>query len=399
MPRRCANWLASYEEYTKISEAPQEYHLWVAMALISAALQRNVYRDRKRFITWPNIFVFLVGPPGTKKSSAIGIGEKVFRQVQDAPHVVDTFHTAPFLVTALLQASTKYSPAKIPFFIVADEAPAFFRRAKYAEDLIPLLIRMYDCKSGGAGGTQLRGLEDLVDPYAVGLFGVVPDILVDIMPPEVIRGGFASRVIWVYSEDCSRCIPLPEELPPLDPKLEADLVADLTTISMLRGEMHLTSACKKLYSDWYIKHRTTVVPATDDPKRIGYSNRKGEMIFKCMMLASVAESDSLIVEARHFEFAKLIIENLEPSLPKVYQATTRKGMEMAVVDRVYEYILKQGGDVSLHDLSDHNYNNGIFLKEQTDALAQLVARGVVKSYFKGNDEWIKVQKSISSSPP
>jgi hypothetical protein len=161
MARKCQNWLVTYSQYTSMSEAPQEYHLWTGLTIISSVLKRQVYKDRKRFITWPNLYTFLVGPPGTKKSSAISIGEDLLKQTQDPPYIIDTFYTAPFLVSTLAAVTAQYNPGRTPFIILADEAPAFFRRAKYAEDLIPLLIRLYDCRSGGAGGTQLRGLENM----------------------------------------------------------------------------------------------------------------------------------------------------------------------------------------------------------------------------------------------
>jgi hypothetical protein len=371
-----------------MSEAPQEYHLWTGLAIISSVLKRQVFKDRKRFITWPNLYVFLVGPPGTKKSSATGIGEDLLRQIQDPPYIVDTFYTAPFLVSTLASITSQYNPGRTPFIILADEAPAFFRRAKYAEDLIPLLIRMYDCKSGGAGGTQLRGLENVIDPYGCGLFGVVPDILVDIMPPEVIRGGFASRVIWVYSEDTSRCFPFPEDIPDPDPHIEKDLVHDLNEMALLKGEVNLTKECHKAYGKWYTNHRTKVVPQVDDPKRIGYANRKGEMVFKIMILLSVAEGDSLAIEKRHFDAALDLIESLEPDLPKVYRATTRGGMAMDNVDKIKQFIENNSGQVMQSQLTKYCWNNGIMLMEQNDALAQLIAQGWCKEDLsRGKAKW------------
>jgi hypothetical protein len=370
-----------------MSEAPQEYHLWTGLTIISSVLKRQVYKDRKRFITWPNLYTFLVGPPGTKKSSAISIGEDLLKQTQDPPYIIDTFYTAPFLVSTLAAVTAQYNPGRTPFIILADEAPAFFRRAKYAEDLIPLLIRLYDCRSGGAGGTQLRGLENIIDPYGTGLFGVVPDILVDIMPPEVIRGGFASRVIWVYSEDTSRCFPFPEDIPDPDPDMEKSLVHDLNEMALLKGEVTLTTKCHKAYGDWYTNHRRSVVTQVDDPRRIGYANRKGEMIFKLMMLLSIAEGDSLVIEERHFEAGKDLVEALEPDLPKVYRATTKAGMIMNNVDRIKQFIEKQGGAVGRSELTKYCWNNGIMLPEQVDALAQLISQAWCKTELRGKAEW------------
>jgi hypothetical protein len=387
MARKCTNWLAKYIEFTSMSEAPQEYHLWVGLTIVSAVLKRQVYRDRKKFITWPNLYTFLVGPPGTKKSSAINIGEELVKQMQDPPYVIDTFHTAPFLVSTLAAVTAQYNPGRTPFLIIGDEAPAFFRRAKYAEDLIPLLIRMWDCKSGGAGGTQLRGLENVINPYATGLWGVVPDILVDIMPPEVIRGGFASRVIWVYSDDTKRCFPFPEDIPDLDPEIEKSLVHDLNEMALLKGEFKLTDEAHKAYADWYTHHRTQVVNTVDDPRRIGYANRKGEMIFKVMMLLSVIEGDSLLVEERHFDAAVDMIEMLEPHLAKVYQATAKSAQYVETVDKIRAFIIKKGGKANRSEVTKYCYNNGIMLQEQDVALVQLGAEGWLRDEVKGRVLW------------
>jgi len=390
MARKCQNWLVTYGAFSEpFSEAPSVFHLWTALSIVSAVLKRNVYRNRKHFITWPNLYTFLVGPPGTKKSSAIGIGEKLLRAVQDPPHIIDTFHTAPFLVTALSAISPTLSPPRTPFIILADEAPAFFRRAKYAEDLIPILIRFFDCKAGGAGGTQIRGLENVIDPYGCGLWGVVPDILVDIMPPEIIRGGFASRVIWVYSEDTSKCIAFPENMPDPDPNLETNLIHDLNEMSLLGGEMKITMACEKAYDSWYSDHKTGMVKQVDDPRRIGYANRKGELVFKVMMLLSVVESDSLVVHEKHFKQALKFLEMLEPDLPKVYRATTREGQIMDNVDKIRHFILvTHKGAIDRSTLTKYCWNNGIMLQEQIDCLAQLMAQGIIhEDHSRGKTIW------------
>jgi hypothetical protein len=381
--------LATYSAFSEpFSEAPAVYHLWTALTIVSAVLKRGVFRDRKHFKTWPNLYTFLVGPPGTKKSSAINIGEKLLRQVQSGPYIIDTFHTAPFLVTTLGSISPNEKPPKTPYVIIADEAPAFFRRAKYAEDLIPVLIRHYDCKSGGAGGTQLRGLENIVDPYACGLWGVVPDILVDIMPPEVIRGGFASRVIWVYSDDTSKCIAFPENIPDPNPQLAHNLVHDLNEMRGMSGDINMTKEAEIAYETWYDSHKKGMVSQVDDPRRIGYANRKGELVFKVMILLSVIDGDSMMIEKKHFQQSLHLLEMLEPGLPKVYRATTREGQVMDNVEKVKNFILNvHSGQVDRSTLTKYCWNNGIMLTEQIDCLAQLIAQGADKEEIRGKQLW------------
>jgi len=371
-------------DYTACSEAPEVYHFWVGLTIISAALRRAVFKDRGRYILYPNIYTFLVGPPGTGKSSAICLGTDLLRQTVDPPPILDTFYTAPSLITELAGISLAYQPPKTPVFVVGDEAPTFFRRAKYAEDLIPLLIKLYDCRSDGIGGsTQARGLEKVKEPYGVGIWGVIPDILVELMPKELVMGGFASRVIWVYSEDYSRCFPHPELLANAMPQdLERRLVHDLNEIANLSGEMQLAPKTYKKYEEWYRDIRGNLGDALTI-RQMGYLRRKPITVYKLMMLFSIAESDNMIIEPRHFDAAVASFEKLEPDLPKIYRSVGRSADKLSIADKVLWKINDEGGEINRTKLTRWCSNNQITVDELDNALHQLASEGKVDGEKRG----------------
>ena len=401
MARRCSpSWLDVYLKYTACSEAPEVYLTWVGLTLISAVLQRKVYKARGHLTLFPNLYTFLVGPSGTRKSSAINIGEELFiggvqmptpqglqtlQGVASPPHIVDSFRTPELFINELDSVCSNHTPPKTPFIIIADEAPNFFRRAKYAQDLIPLLIKLYDCKTSRPG-TLGRGIENIENPYACGLFGVIPEVLVDIMPKEAAAGGFASRCIWVYSEDTSRCFAHPELSKKYDPSLFVDLVHDLTEMSLLEGDMVLTNDAYKYYDKWYNSVRGDIAK-TVDVRYMGYMNRKGDMVYKLAMLLAISESNRLRVNANHFMLARALFESLEDDLTKVYVGAGGRAPTLDARDVVFKLLLKEGIGVWVmrSKLTKACYNNRISAAMLDDCIEQLYAEDVV--------EWRQVGKA------
>jgi len=336
------------------------------------------------------MYSFLVGPPGSRKSSAIGIGQELLQSIQDPPPTIDVFHTAPVLVQVLNSITPKYSPGKTPILFIGDEAPTFFRRAKYAEDLIPLLIKLWDCKSTG-GATIARGEERIEHPYGCGIWGVVPEVLVDLMPKDIIQGGFASRVVWVFSEDMSRCFAHPELMHAAIKKiapLEHLLVHDLNEICLLHGEMTLKKDVYIEYQTWYEAIRQTSSP--DDilsVRQMGYLRRKPDLVYKLMMLLSVGENDSLVVEMKHFKQALAAIDKLEPDLPRIYRKASKDADKWEVIDKVTWKLDQENWKVSRTKLTRWCSNNNITVDQLDSAMYQLASEGRITSKTRGKTLW------------
>jgi len=294
------------------------------------------------------------------------------------------------MVQVLNGITPNYNPGKTPVLFVGDEAPAFFRRAKYAEDLIPLLIKLWDCKSTG-GATISRGQERIEHPYGCGMWGVVPEVLVDLMPRDIIQGGFASRVVWVYSEDTSRCFAHPELMQAAIAKvapLEQLLVHDLNEISLLEGEVTMTKEVYVEYETWYQDTRQGTTP--DDilsVRQMGYLRRKPDIVYKLMILLSVGENDSLMVELKHFKQALAAINKIEPDLHKIYRKAHKDADRWDVYDKVLWKVDQEKWQVTRTKLTLWCSKNNITVDQLDSALYQLSSEGKLKSEQRGQTLW------------
>jgi predicted transcriptional regulator len=317
-------------------------------------------------------------------------GTQTLKGVPAPPHIINSFRTPELFINELATICPNFTPPKTPFLILADEAPTFFRRAKYAQDLIPLLIKLYDCKTS-APGTIGRGIENVEDPYGCGLFGVIPEVLVDLMPKEAAAGGFASRCVWVYSEDTSRCFAHPELEDGYNPNLFTDLIHDLTIISQLEGEMTLTKNAYSYFKRWYDGVRGEVAQ-TVDLRYMGYMNRKGDMVYKLAMLLALAESDRMKVNEHHFLQARILFEQLEPDLPKVYVGAAGRAPTLDNRDIVVKILHREGRWMQRQKLTKACYNNRISAAQLDDALEQLHAEGVIEWEEKGKALYYRIKQ-------
>ena len=71
MPRKLNNWVEAFEDLTAFTGSPLRFRRWAGIACIAGALERRVWVHTKGSDLYPNIYTFLVGPPGVGKSAVL----------------------------------------------------------------------------------------------------------------------------------------------------------------------------------------------------------------------------------------------------------------------------------------------------------------------------------------
>ena len=132
-------WLRDYLDYTTGHEAPEDFHLWVGLTVISAALRRKVYLDNVYHKLYPNLFTILVSPPGVgKKTTAINIGVNILREAVPECKIVSEKCTPEALAKRLAKAVDKVKDSgglkmevRAEGMIVAPELTVFMGGEQY----------------------------------------------------------------------------------------------------------------------------------------------------------------------------------------------------------------------------------------------------------------------------
>ena len=362
MPRKLNNWLSGYRDYTAQLESPDAFHIWTALSVISASLKRQVFVDQAYFMVYPNLYVLLVAPPGTcRKSQAMNTGLKLLRAVP-AIHIEANKMTPEALINSLCSGGqtqaikTKAKKTNATTITVRQVctsvlfSPEFsVMLGKDAENngMLSILTDLFDSPDSWIYETRGRGQEIVSNVY-LSIFGATtPAWLSNSIPDNAIGLGLNSRFIHVAQKARRHANPRPKITPALL-RLRDSLIEDLIQISMLRGEMVLTSAADTFYDEWYRALNTKNL----DEKFWGYLERKPVHILKVATILSIAESDRLVLTRDHLEMALVLLNQIELRMPEAFiSAGSTSGKD---IQRVLQQIILSGGQIEYGDLVQAN---------------------------------------------
>lgn len=311
--RKAGNWLNAYMEYTKESESPDNYHIWIGLSCLASALKRNVWVDQGLYVLFPNLYVALVGPPGrTGKSTAMWRGRQILYQVPNIKVGPDSASREQ-LIRAM--AESKFDN-QCALTVHSSEFSSIVEVS--GVQMIQFLTDIFDGNYTPSGGwryeTKTQGKDVLVNPVLNLLVGTTPSYFAESMPADIVGNGFTSRTIIVYEEKERLINPRPDAT---DGVIQRLLVEDLRHIAHLRGQFNWTDAAKAEYDKFY---RSLYENPPQDHRMEGYHWRKKVHVLKVAMLLSVAENDSLVLEARDIVAAISFLESLEGRMARAFSA-------------------------------------------------------------------------------
>lgn len=291
----------------------------MAFSAISSVLRRKVWLRYSGQALYPNLYALLVGPPGTGKTIAIKLAKQVMGKVPGIRHTAQMVSKEKFLQSMVhyaagmqmvngkpeinLASLLDYTCA-YPVFL--EEFGTFVRRD---EQFMRVLTDLYDCHDEWTNETKHSGTDRLKNVYLNLVGGITPASLADDFGDIALNMGFLARFILIYAEGRDYVDPF-LQLADLD---DRELVHDLEQMSRLEGEMRVTDEAKDAVRSWL---RAKLVPLPDEPRLISYCARREIHWIKLAMLLSVAESNALVLEARHVEAAKAYLLSLEKEMPK-----------------------------------------------------------------------------------
>lgn len=326
------DFLADYLKFVQNTESPTIYHRWSALASISALLGRKFHIAHGHFTVYPNLYVMLIGSPGTRKSTAIGIAEKLLMRAGYSTFAGDRTSKEKFLLD--LKEGFEYSeretekdedtidaffdseldltetgmekPAEV--FVVADEFNDFLGDGNI--DFIRLLGKLWDNKLHYKYRLKNSKSIKINAPTISILGGNTQQGFADAFPVALIGQGFLSRLIPIYGESTGVKITFPE--PPSEDKLD-ELVNKLHIIrTEIKGEATFGEGSRNIldavYKSWI---------DLDDSRFRHYSTRRFTHLLKlCIIVAACHYTTE--VRKEHVIYANTILTYAENLFPKAF---------------------------------------------------------------------------------
>ena len=338
-------WLRDYLDYTTGHEAPEDFHLWVGLTVISAALRRKVYLDNVYHKLYPNLFTILVSPPGVgKKTTAINIGVNILREAVPECKIVSEKCTPEALAKRLAKAVDKVKDSgglkmevRAEGMIVAPELTVFMGGEQYNASLITLLTRLYDCADIQETETIARGVEKLKNVFVSMLGATTPTEFSRAIPAAATGGGLMSRLTIIQKDSTPRIVPFAASV---DPTMRENLVNGLRKIDTeWEGPLTYTKEGRKWYIDYY-KHHHKVMERVSAG---GNVERQPDHVIKVAVCLRAAEGGSMELDddvlQRAFNIISAATKNCG-DIVKMVDSSERGRLAQYVVD-----LIKRNGGI------------------------------------------------------
>ncbi len=332
MARLLTDWMGGYLEFTKDTEPPRSYHTWIALSIISSALQRKVYMKWGHAKIYANQYIVLVGPSGTaRKGDAMGMGRPFMEHIN--VKIVSQSITREALIKTMGEINSNYMGKdglpqyQAPITILSSELSVFVgqKNLKLLADLTDLYdshdVWTYETKHGYQGQTGHQ-TKDTISGVCINILGATaPDWIPTILPSEAVGGGWTSRVIFIVEPGKGQIIANPNLFPP-DEILRIKLEKDLEQLHLIIGEFKFDPKALKLYVEWYKNQEERAARGIfpiPDARFGGYLARRATHVKKISMCLSASRGGDMVVSGEDFERSQILLEDAETSMAMAFR--------------------------------------------------------------------------------
>ncbi len=362
MSRKFKNFLKSYEDYAEDSFSPPQFNTWAGLSIIAGALERRLWLPwSDTYSFYPNIYVLLVSMPGDGKSvslnKAVDLLAEVHAKTGNLNILPNQITEAKFIemmsygrgFKEIINNKEMIRPQNAGYYWASEASNSL---KNVFGDFIACLTDFYDCPRQWERATKKDTKRVILTNVCMNLLaGSTFDYLGKLVNDENIMGGFASRLIYVVSNN-KEVIPQQFQLGGSNPDVTASrkvfreaLVHDLIEISKLVGPCSGSIEFGKAWESWHptneLKRR-----AVQSEKSQSLLARTNTNILKVSMLLSAAESDDRILKIEHWERALELVSKITSETPGVFRQAKATGSNRdnkSITSAVIYYIERSPG--------------------------------------------------------
>lgn len=373
------DWISGYLKYVDQTEPPELFKLWTAIGTVAACLQRKCWLDWKLERIYPNLYIVLCGPPGSRKGTAMRPA-RYFLEALGVPLSVEAT-TREALIRKL--SNTTISDPELEaqglpamhssLTIFSEELTVFLGQNNW--QLMSDLNNWFDTSDKWTYETVGRGENTILGVWVNLLGATTPEFIESALPQDAIGGGLTSRILFIYGDRKSKIVSSPD-ITEEEKVLQEMLLEELDTIQMMKGEFKFTREFFQLYDSWYTEHNAH--PPFEDRNFLGYNDRKALHLRKLAMVLSASRSRERLLEGEDFEKAMTILTETEKYMHFSFSSRGRASHAWLI-----EQILRRVASfkkVPMHVLYKDYYKDAT--KEEIDAVVEhLESARIAKRLF------------------
>lgn len=373
MDRSLDDWYDSYLKYIEDTEPPSIFHKWVCVSAIAAALQRKCYLmwDEP---TYPNMYIVLVGPPASRKGSALRIAREFLQDINEVKMAKNCSSDRNFVDDMRKAQQTSMDSTGRPIIhssltIHSSELSVLFNRIN--ERLLEFLTDLFDCLDKWDYGTANKG-EVFIRNTWVNLIGATVPSKLDSNILGAIGSGFTSRVIFVYASSYGKIVTFPWTLL-IQEELMQQLKNDLVCINMMAGKFVPDNEFLEFYKHWYPEQVKN--PPFSTESLLAYNGRRAKHFLKLCIIFSASRGNSMKITVEDARRALKLLKDTEQNMPRVFESTGKH--DMADVLRLVMRDIAVEGSIKRSELLTKHVSN-----VDNDGLNRIISTIVAMRYAK-----------------
>lgn len=342
------DFIGEFMDLTAGEPSPDLFRRWSAISLVAGALERRVWVMAGRKTAFANLYVLLVGPPGTGKN-IISTVRQLWRETPEPGTKVKAFRVAPNNMTkaSLLDTLAKAKQVRLrpegppltyhSLLIAAAEFGVLL--PDYDRAYIHTLNEIFDNPTVPFEESRRTGaVRDLKIelPQLNIIGGAQPSYLADTFPPEAWSTGLARRLIMVYCPE-----PPEQELfydPELSEDLQSHLIHRLSQMSAMYGQMRWRQDAAAHIAAWH------GVPGQASPRKdsapkhsklVHYNNSRTLLAQKLAIVSAVARTGELVIELDDVKRALNWLLEAERLMPDIFREMIGKSDSQVIEELHY----------------------------------------------------------------
>lgn len=341
--RKLSSWIESFVEFNSLRAAPKIYLEWCALSTIAGALERRCWVQTNAGELYPNLYLLLVGAPGSGKDQAIMQAREFWLSTHKV-NLSPLSMTGKGLLDELAEESSQRQYIDhglwINYHTMIVAVPEFgVLLPGHDLQFMSILNELYECHP--LFEERLRKQEErfrIERPHLHILAGTQPNFLAAVLPETAFGMGFMSRIIMVYHPTPTR-MPLFTK-PKFNASLQSHLAHDLEQVCAMRGQFSFDADVLIAVEAWHIQGCIDTMPTHSKLRH--YSARRILHALKLSMAFSAARSNSLIVTLADWTAALKQLYAAEVLMPEIFKEMSANSQN-AVMEEVVNFCISLPG--------------------------------------------------------
>jgi hypothetical protein len=340
-------YLADYHHYNRGNECPESFLTWSALTMLSTVISRKVWYSRDYFDVYPNIYVCLVGDPGSGKGFALSqvrtIIGKEHPTIPMSASVTSREDAGKFMGsvdgTRTFQDSAGTIHEYHPFFFPVSELENLL--SVDLEKMTAFLVDIYDASFFSMSFKRDEKKDLIPNPCATMLANTNPKWIMSTLKMNLFEGGLGRRLILVTGE--RKAYIAEQKIPTGGLDAWVRVQAHLKDVEKIIGGMPMNQEARAWWIKWY---EDPSWRKTDDPILRQFFSRLEIILLKMSMLFSLERyPPTLEIDLPSILAAWELLKRLEPGVKQLSLGVGRN--EMAAVTVQFIDALRALGGVEM----------------------------------------------------